>query len=135
MNSRNSVKGPKDPNSAKKCQKVTSSSKMCQKITPKRAKSRHNSLLRQNSVKFGSNFTQVRKHFTRTLFARSYVFASLILCYINLITTHYIHIIDYYIHLNIKYDLILLINNYYIQLTTTYKLQSKIYYYIHLTTV
>ena len=46
-------------------------------MTPKSAKLRQNSLLRQSSVKFGSNFTRASNHFTQTLFARSYVFASL----------------------------------------------------------
>ena len=77
MNSYKSVKGPKDPNSATKCWKVTSIFKMSQKITPKREKLCHNSLLQQNSVKFGLNFTQDKKHFTWTLFTHSYVFASL----------------------------------------------------------
>ena len=46
-------------------------------MPPKSAKSRHYSLLRQNSVKFGLNFTQDRKHFTQALLARLYVFPSL----------------------------------------------------------
>ena len=52
---------------------------------PKRAKSRHNSLLQQNSVKFGSSFTWYRKHFTQKLFARLYVFASLKSCLVAFI--------------------------------------------------
>ena len=40
-------------------------------------KSRHNSLSRQNSVQFGTDFTPTRKKFTLALLARLYVFPSL----------------------------------------------------------
>ena len=55
---------------------------MCQKMPPKSAILRHYSLSRQNSVTFCKDFTPYRIFFTPTLFARLYVFASLItLCY------------------------------------------------------
>ena len=41
------------------------------------AKLRHSSLLRQNTVKFGTDFTRARKKFTQALLARLYVFPSL----------------------------------------------------------
>ena len=47
---------------------------LLKKLPPKSAKLRHNSLLRQNSIKFGSNFTRDRKHFTQALLPRLYVF-------------------------------------------------------------
>ena len=71
---KNSVKGTKDLESAKK---VTCDSTMCQKMSLKSAKSRHDSLSWQNSVKSYTDFTQARKKFTQTLFAWLYVFASL----------------------------------------------------------
>ena len=78
--STNSLKGPKDQNSDKKCQKVTKNSTVCKKIPPKTAKSQHYSLFRQNSVKFCKDFTQDRIFFTPTLLARWYVFPSLVAC-------------------------------------------------------
>ena len=39
------------------------------------AESRHNSFLRQNSVKFGTDFTLARKKITQALLARSYIFS------------------------------------------------------------
>ena len=41
------------------------------------AKLRHSSLLRQNTVKFGTDFTRARQKFTQALLARLYVFPSL----------------------------------------------------------
>ena len=46
-------------------------------MPPKSAKSRHNSFLQQNSVKFGTNFTRGRKKFTPVLLARWNIFLSL----------------------------------------------------------
>ena len=47
------------------------------KMPQKRAKFQHHSLSWQNRVKFCKDFTRDRVFFTQTLFARSYVFASL----------------------------------------------------------
>ena len=47
-------------------------------MPPKNPKLQHYSLSRQNSVKLCKDFTQDRIFFTPTLFARSYVFASLL---------------------------------------------------------
>ena len=47
-------------------------------ITPRSAKLQHNSLWQQNGVKFGTYFTQARIFFSKALFARLYVFPSLI---------------------------------------------------------
>ena len=77
----NSVKGQKDPNSAKIFKKKTWSSKLCQKNPPKRAKSWHNSLSWQNRVQFSKDFKKVlgkdRIFFTKTLIAFWYFVASL----------------------------------------------------------
>ena len=77
VNSYNSVKGAKDPNSAKKCKKIKSISKMGQKNYTKKREIASKLTFTKNSVKFGSNFTQDKKHFTKTLFAHSYIFASM----------------------------------------------------------
>ena len=47
-------------------------------ITPKSANLRHNSLLQQNSIKFGTHFTRARKIFSLALLARWNVFPSLV---------------------------------------------------------
>ena len=47
-------------------------------MPPKSAKLQHYSLSRQNSIRFYTDFTWARKKFTQTLFARLYVFASLV---------------------------------------------------------
>ena len=48
--------------------KLTIKQIYCHKCNPERAKSRFYSLSRQNSVKFGTDFTRLRKKFTQTLF-------------------------------------------------------------------
>ena len=82
----NIVNGPKYPNSeGKNAKKQHKFPKYAKKNYTKNAKLRHNSVLRQNRVKFGSNFTPASKHFTHTLFARSYIFASLrVTCHVPL---------------------------------------------------
>ena len=62
--STNSVKGPKDENSDKKCQEVTLNSTMCQEMTPKNKKWRQYSLSWQNRVKFCKGFTRDRIFYT-----------------------------------------------------------------------
>ena len=47
-------------------------------ITPKRAKLQLNSLLRQNSVDFVTDFTQTMNKFTQALLACSYIFPPLV---------------------------------------------------------
>ena len=56
-------------------------------ITPKSAKSRHTSLLQQNSVKFGTHFTRARKKFTPALLASWKVFPSLCV-FLSHVTCH-----------------------------------------------
>ena len=53
--------------------------------SPKSAKSQQTSLSQQNSVKFGTDFTQVSCNFTQALLARLYVFfvSLIILAYIK----------------------------------------------------
>ena len=75
--STNSVKGPKDQNSDKKCQEVTLNSTICQEMPLKTKKLRHYSLSWQNSKIFCKDFTRDRIFFTPTSLARWYVFASL----------------------------------------------------------
>ena len=71
----NSVKGPKDQESAKKMpKKVTLSATMCQKMLQKVVKSQHHSLSQQNSEKFCADFTRAKKKITSSLFAQLYVF-------------------------------------------------------------
>ena len=77
MNLHNSVKGQKKTQMVQKSAKSKTNFQKVPKIKPKRANLRINSLLQQNSVKFGSNFTQDRKHLTWILFSCLYVFASL----------------------------------------------------------
>ena len=51
---------------------------------------KYNSLLKQNSVKFGTGFTQPRKKLTQALITRLYVFPSLLLKPYKLMTTVFV---------------------------------------------
>ena len=65
---------------------------MCSKMPPKSAKSWHNSPLRQNSVRFGTNITRARKKFTPALLARWNIFPFRMLGSVNRVACYCPHI-------------------------------------------